>query len=449
MFKEKVTKYLNDYRYIISLQILGMLILRDVIQDVFYLFPGVQSKIWNVFSVFVALFALCILLYEVMHRKLFTSPIQNTLWIFFAITFIGTVMRREGLWIKSWIYEFLLFMKLYLFFILIPRLGKGETDQFLYRISKWVIAVFCTINTVSLIILVLHLLGFPDFPGVFSYSSMVTTWNHDGQYQFYGLYEWVSDGPHRTITGMVLGLFLNERKQIRSCWFYLNLITGVSYLFVVGTRSGLLCLIPIAFYGLYRLLDRFLSHKVAKRISLSVFILGLLGVIIIATSKLHTIHALKASNLAEYEVEMNSITNGRYQLWKAGITVGMEKPLFGWGWAYYPPKLSELSFSAALVHLHNILVNVFVFSGFSGVISFLVFFFASVVRLWKNRHLIISTKSEWLFVLVVCGWIQSVLQPGILGENSHIESIYFWISYGYLIYLDYGTDLVQKGAVQS
>ena len=449
MLKEKVKKYMTDYRYVISVQILGMLILRDVIQDVFYLFSGIQSSVWNAYSAFISLFALCIFLYEAVHRKLFTSPVQNTLWVFFAITFVGTAMRREGLWIKSWIYEFLLFMKIYLFFILIPRLGKGETDKFLYRISKWCIAVFCTINTVSLLILILHLLGFPDLPGVFAYSSMVTTSNHDGQYQFYGLYEWVSDGPHRTITALVLGLFLHDRKQIRNCWYYLNLITAVSYLLLVGTRSGLLCLIPIAFYGLYRLLEHFLSHTAAKRISLSLLIVGILGAIIIAAPRLKKLHMLRMSDMAAYEAEINAITNGRYQIWKAGITVGMGKPLFGWGWAYYPPKLNELSFSAALVHLHNILVNVFVFSGFAGLISLLVFFFASAVRLWRNRHLIASTKSGWLFILVLCGWIQSMLQPGILGENSHIESIYFWIAYGYLIYLDYGTASVSKAAVHA
>ena len=449
MFKEKVKKYLTDYRYIISVQILGMLILRDVIQDVFYLFSGVQSTVWNAYSAFVSLFALCIFLFEAVHRKLFTSPIQNTLWVFFAITFVGTAMRREGLWIKSWIYEFLLFMKIYLFFILIPRLGKGETDKFLYHISKWCIAVFCTINTVSLMILILHLLGFPDLPGIFSYSSMVTTWNHDGQYQFYGLYEWMTDGSYRTVLALVLGLFLYSRRQMKLALLCLNMVTAVSYLLLAKARSGLLCLIPITLYGLFVVLQKRMNRKFAKTVLLSLLALGAVVVAIKAVSKLYTLCTLRSVDMFSFESQMNYITNGRFMMWMAGIQVGMEKPVFGWGWAYLPPKLVEMTFNDAGISLHNILVNVFVFSGFAGVISLLVFFFASVVRLWKNRHLIALTKSGWLFVLIVCGLIQSMLQPGILGENSHIESIYFWIAYGYLIYLDYETSSVSKVAVQS
>lgn len=449
MWKEKIKNCLTDYRYIISAQILGMLILRDVIQDVFYLFSGFQSTVWNAFSAFVSLFALCIFLYEAVHRKLFTSPIQNTLWVFFAITFVGTAMRREGLWIKSWIYEFLLFMKIYLFFILIPRLGKGKTDKFLYHISKWCIAVFCTINTVSLLILVLHLLGFPDLPGVFAYSTMYSTSNHPGDYQFFGLYEWVTDGSHRTITALVLGLFLYSRKRIKSFWFYLNLVTAVAYLVLAGARSAILCLIPISLYGLFLILQKWKNRKFAKKVLLFLVIFGLAAAVIKAVPKLDMLHTLRSTDFSAYESQLNALTNGRYMLWTAGVRTGMERPLFGWGWAYLPPQLIDMSFNAAGVSLHNVLVNVFVFSGFAGLISLLVFFFASAVRLWRNRHLIGSTKSGWLFILVLCGWIQSMLQPGILGENSHIESIYFWIAYGYLIYLDYGTASVSKAAVQA
>lgn len=449
MFKDQVKKYLTDYRYIISVQILGMLILRDLIQDVFYLFSGIQSTVWNAFSAFVSLFALCIFLYEAVHRKLLTSPIQNTLWVFFAITFVGTAMRREGLWIKSWIYEFLLFMKIYLFFILIPRLGKGETGKFLYRISKWCIAVFCTINTVSLLILILHLLGFPDFPGAFAYSSMVTTSNHDGQYQFYGLYEWMTDGSYRTVTALVLGLFLYSRSQLKPALYYLNMVSAVSYLLLAKARSGLLCLIPIALYGMFVVLQKWKNRKFAKTVLLSLLVLGAIAIAIKAGPKLYMLRVLRTTDVYAFESQMNSITNGRFMMWEAGIQVGMEKPVFGWGWAYLPAKLVEMTFNDAGISLHNILVNVFVFSGFAGLISLLVFFFASAVRLWRNRHLIASTKSGWLFILVLCGWIQSMLQPGILGENSHIESIYFWIAYGYLIYLDYGTASVSKAAVHA
>ena len=449
MLKEKVKKYLTDYRYIISVQILGMLILRDVIQDVFYLFSGVQYKIWNAFSAFVALYALCIFLYEVLHRKLFTSPIQNTLWVFFAITFVGTAMRREGLWIKSWIYEFLLFMKIYLFFMLIPRLGKGETDKFLYHISKWCIAVFCTINTVSLLILVLHLLGFPDLPGVFAYSTMYSTSNHPGDYQFFGLYEWVTDGSHRTMTALVLGLFLYSRKQIKPLWFYLNLVSSFAYLLLAHARSAMLCLIPVVFYLFFLTVEKLFGHKTAKRV-LGVVLVGVVAVVcVIFIPKVAQLIQLSKTDPNSAYAYLYQKSTGRIGLWEAGIIVGMQKPIFGWGWAYYPLELVERSFSAADVSLHNVLANVFVFSGFSGLISLLVFFVASIVCIWKNRHLIASTKSGWLLVLVICGWIQSMLQPGILGENSHIESIYFWIAYGYLVYLGFGADRVKKAAVDA
>lgn len=445
--KNKVRKYLTDYRYIIALQILGMLILRDIIQDVLYLWSGVQSKIWNGFSVVVSVFAFCIFVYEVVHKKLFTGRIQNLLWIFLAITFVGTALRREGLWIKSWIYEFLLFMEIYIFFILIPRLGKEETDRFLYRISKWAIALFCTLNTLSVLIWILHMLGFPDLPGIFAYSSMVTTWNHPGDYQFYGLYEWVTDGSHRTITALVLGLFLYSRKQMKPFWFYLNSVTAVAYLLLAGARSAMLCLVPIVLYLLFLIVEKLFSRKTAKKVIGILLIVGVAFVCVKAFGKISELMEMSKTDPNAFSSYFSQKSNGRFALWIAGVEVGMQKPIFGWGWAYLPPQLITMTFEAAGVSLHNVLVNVFVFSGFAGLISLLVFFVASLVKLWRNRHLIAMTKSGWLFILVVCGWIQSMLQPGILGENSHIESIYFWIAYGYLVYLDYGTNVSKKEAV--
>lgn len=449
MVKKRITDLFTDYRLVISLQILGMLILRDIIQDVFYLFSGVQSKIWNGYSIFIAGYVLCIFVYEVIHKKIFTSKIQNLLWIFFAFTLIGTSMRREGLWIKSWIYEFLLLMKIYIFFILIPRIGKENTDHFIYKISKWVIAVFCAINTISLLIWFLHLLGFPELPGIFAYSSMVTTENHPGDYQFFGLYEWVTDGSHRTITALVLGLFLYSRKQMKTFPFYLNLITSFAYIILAGARSAFICLVPIVMYLAYLIVQRFIGHKFAKKIFIVVLVLGIVFVgikIIPAISEL--IHLTKENSSYAFDI-LNAKSNGRMSLWKAGIEVGMQKPLFGWGWAYYPSLLIEKAGYIGGVSLHNTIINVFVFSGISGVISLLVFFIISIWKLWKNRHLIASTKSGWLLILVICGWIQSMLQPGILGENSHVESIYFWIAYGYLIYLDYGNNTFHTEAVDA
>lgn len=448
MFKNKVIKHLTDYRYIISVQVLGMLILRDIIQDVFYLFSGIQYKIWNAFSAFVAVYALCILIYELAHRKLFSGSIQNLLWIFFAITIVGTAMRREGTWVKSWIYEFLLFMKIYIFFILIPRLGKEDTDRFIYRISKWAVAVFCTINTVSMLVLILHLLGFPDLPGILAYSSMGTTLNH-GEYQFFGLYEWMTDGSHRTILTLVLGFFLYSRKQMKPFWFYLNLVTAFAYVLLAGARSALLCLLPVILYLLFLLIEKFFSRKAAKRSIILLFVLIAVLLCFKIVPKVHELIELRRTDPEKAFNILNAKTNGRLELWRAGIIVGVQKPIFGWGWAYYPPQLMDLSIDAAGVSLHNVLANVFVFSGFAGLISLLVFFAASLVKLWKNRHLISSTKSGWLLILVICGLIQSMLQPGILGENSHIESIYFWIAYGYLVYLGYGSDRVKKAAVDA
>lgn len=445
MWKEKIRKYFTDYRYIISLQIIGMLILRDTIQDVLYLFSGFQSTVWNVFSAIVALYALCIFIYELVHKKLFFNSIQNFLWVFFAITLVGTVMRRDGTWIRSWIYEFLLFFEIYISFILIPRLGKEETDQFLYRISKWAIILFCTLNTISLLIWLLHMLGFPDIPGIFAYSSMITTSNHPGDYQFFGLYEWVTDGSHRTITALVLGLFLYARKQIKPFWLYLNFLTAFAYLLLAGARSTMLSLIPIVLYLLFLGLEKWFSRKIAERVLLGLLLAGM----IIAVVKIAGIFQGIEWNLGDLYDTFNEKSNGRLILWKSGIEVGMQKPIFGWGWAYFPEELIEKSGYVGGVSLHNVIINVFVFSGFAGVISLLVFFVASLVRLWKNRHLIASTNSGWVLVLVICGWIQSMLQPGILGENSHIESIYFWISYGYLVYLGYGADRVKKAAVDA
>ena len=58
------------------------------------------------------------------------------------------------------------------------------------------------------------------------------------------------------------------------------------------------------------------------------------------------------------------------------------------------------------------------------------------VRLILNRKLIRQRKSTWLVMLVVCVFLESMLERAIAGTTESPETAFFWISAGYLVYLN-------------
>ncbi len=87
-----------------------------------------------------------------------------------------------------------------------------------------------------------------------------------------------------------------------------------------------------------------------------------------------------------------------------------------------------------VVAYHDIFINVLVFTGYPGLVLFLILILFSYLFIIKNVKSITLQKNWWMFILCICFLISASLNPGILGQDSHIEDPFFWISLGCLIY---------------
>jgi|GEM_PF-6460047 len=131
----------------------------------------------------------------------------------------------------------------------------------------------------------------------------------------------------------------------------------------------------------------------------------------------------------------NKLLSHRLDYWAAGWTDFLKRPIFGNGWMK-SDTLGE-TFSVARIYLnhHNLFINLLCWTGFIGTGIFVLVITLCTIRIFKNGRYIAKSKSEWLIVLCLCVFIQSMLDICIIGEDLHIETPWFWLCFGYLVFL--------------
>ncbi|WP_279401983.1 O-antigen ligase family protein [Piscibacillus salipiscarius] len=88
-----------------------------------------------------------------------------------------------------------------------------------------------------------------------------------------------------------------------------------------------------------------------------------------------------------------SFFSGRSELWEAIWQVGLKQPIFGHGIGLQPKEVTEFTLSS-----HNQYLQVFLETGFLGLIAFCILLFFIWKALLKNSHTYVGAWSACFFI---------------------------------------------------
>lgn len=136
------------------------------------------------------------------------------------------------------------------------------------------------------------------------------------------------------------------------------------------------------------------------------------------------------------EEDVNSVSNGRVEIWKAGLRVWKNSPVFGAGanCIYEYAKRDLDKGTAQALHnggLHNVYVTTLVASGVVGLGILAVFLIMVFIRF--ARALFTKTDPSTFILMGLCGGIllSDFMESRILYANSSVHYI-FWMTMAYL-----------------
>lgn len=436
-FLSKFWKIVTDRRLLISLYIFHLLYIRDVLIDIFSSDQAFSFFYW--FGWFLAFYVAFDMLVELFSGKLIFKKQQIPFWIFFGWAFICTFFNPNGLSHESARQLALFLMNSYLLVTLKKRIGQKQTDRFFTFIGYQVVIVFLIINLVNLYCYVHYKTGGTELSGILASSNLFVMDNGQHGEQFKGIYEWMTDGSYRCLLSLIIGLILADKRKMPWLLAGTNGVICAVMLVLQDCRSSLIGLFLTAAFLIWYLIKKLLVHfcEYRTKYKLVQILLGILlfAIIISAAAAFSKLSALHSSDPEAFFQKMNSLSTGRWSIWQAAIKVANKSPIFGWGWGSFPIiGLDYLNYSAMVVDYHDIFINVLVFTGYPGLVLFLILILASYLFMVKNVKSITLQKNWWMFILCICFLISASLNPGVLGQDSHIEDPFFWLCLGCLIY---------------
>lgn len=284
-------------------------------------------------------------------------------------------------------------------------------------------------------------------------------------YQYLGMFEnrlWGLFNPNTggmmAVISMAFSLYLIEKSAQKKKLLIVNIVIQYLYLILTQSRSAygafiFLCLIVIGFVWVKR---ENIFTKEIKICAKSILKAVVIFVCILALSPIvkHTIvlipdtvsslqgeeektEIVRTEEFFEEE-DANSVSNGRVEIWKAGLKVWKTSPIVGVGnnCIYEYAKRDLDKGTAQALHnggLHNVYVTTLVASGIVGLGILAVFLIMVFIRFAKA--LFLKQETSTFILMGLCGGIliSDLMESRILYANSSVHYI-FWMTMAYLCY---------------
>ena len=305
----------------------------------------------------------------------------------------------------------------------------SEDFDLIFRLL--VIELFC-LAAVSLIMFFFYQNGYPSVLGV--PFSAVTSSRVD-RVRYFGLLGYATSGGYHLIAGLILCFYLSAKKKFPMWFRNLDIAVSLAMILLADARNAYLEAAIIALFLLYKLMRRKVQVKQARWILVAIAAAGIVFYVVKHASM------FDPSNVTSAEF-LNRFTSGRVDLWKGAARGFLQYPLFGQGWLNGD---AITAVDSTLANAHNAFMNVLLWTGIAGIIPFCIYLIGGLVQVMRNRIYLRSQADQWLIILVICIlWGSMLSSVSIVGDDSHLPAILFYLSFGYLFYLDSQKEKAQK-----
>ena len=320
-----------------------------------------------------------------------------------------------------------LFMVTVVMYRTAPTLSEKRFQNLLEIIGWFLFVIVLVLNILSLVLY----FGGADaslnlFGRVYQRKDLFDFDNHNGietATRYYGLYGNPVVMGNRAAIACLLALHLTFRKRMKtflSCFLYLSSLVLV---ILSDSRASLINLLVMAWFMLAEILQKKLNLPASKAYGYPA-LAGLAGIAGGVILKWNSIMKILSRIKADPVTALNAIGSGRVNLFLNCMKLAGQKPLYGHGWLSMVSKY--------LNNAHNIYANAAAWTGYTGLILLIVFTAAVTARLFRNKTRIHA--NPFLLCLILCVFIQSVLDKAILGEVANAETYLFWLCLGYFCF---------------
>lgn len=183
-------------------------------------------------------------------------------------------------------------------------------------------------------------------------------------------------------------------------------------------RTALVCILVMILFGFTFLLQKKMKPSASYIITSSITLL-LCAVIII--KHFAFFDTLVHTDFTIPNEGVDRVTSFRSQIIREMLAMNHRNSIFGAGW-YTPFGTFETA--------HNYLMNVIGWTGYAGLILISVSSLLIIIRVIKNRRIIL--EDQWMMCILICIWIISMLDQGILGTTNSPYVYLFYLIAGYL-----------------
>ncbi len=237
--------------------------------------------------------------------------------------------------------------------------------------------------------------------------------------RFMGIWTWYTVASFDCYIAILFSLYLLDLKKNKV--FHIIMILLNSYMiYLTDSRSSL---IVLAFIYLCIILF-YLKNKIGTKktiiCGMLTIIIGIVGFILLVSIKKPDLFMLFMSN--PYGT-LQTLSSGRLQM-AEGILNNLK--ILGNGYCNNEFVLSHYG----IQHPHNVIMAILLYSGISGLVTFILFIIFNIQSIIKNLHSIFTHQYKWILVLVVCIFIESMFDICIIGAPVNIQTLFFWLCLG-------------------
>ena len=241
--------------------------------------------------------------------------------------------------------------------------------------------------------------------------------------RFMGLWAWYTIASFHCYIALCLHLYLIETTKNKMINF-IGILLCAYMIYLTDSRSSLLILgfIIIAYFLFY--LSKKISFRKTMLVGLSVILV--FGIAFVYLKLLSNQKLLTMLLNNPYET-IKTLSSGRIQMAEEIINNLKNHWLLGEG--YGNNTLIQNKFG--IIHPHNALLATLLYTGWTGLILFLIFTILNIKQIINNLSLIIHSNFKWILILSICVVIESFFDICIIGARStNIETLFFYLCLG-------------------
>lgn len=284
----------------------------------------------------------------------------------------------------------------------------------------------------------------------------------NGAISAYGLYEnrlWGLYNANRAgaicFISIMASLYLIWKYGRKKKFLYFNIGLQMFYLIMTQSRGSWIAFLGAAFLLIVFVfigIDRMKTSSFKGRVRYLGITIGVMAILILMPKAIYRITPMiMVSSEEETEEEISferienfeegnleSVSNGRVELWKAGLEVWKQHPILGVGMnnvheygQYFVSEKRAITMKGGL--LHNLFLTALVSSGVVGFLVLMLFFVQLAVRCVKACFFQSDQCNN-----ILCAWIAGLIAINLVENNliywNCIQAMVFWFVCSYFLY---------------